>query len=283
MPTAKEFAYAVEDLALTITGYQNGKSGQKGLCDCIGLIMGAMASLGHGSYPMHSTNYFARYQMSGLRTLKNGETLQVGQLLYKHNEDQSDLNDRYKAGGRYYVNGDLRNYYHIGVITDLNPLEITHCTQSGNISGIKRDSSTKGWTLVGELMGVDYELANYDEGWREPVVSRTAYVDVPPGTTTANMRKRPDIESEFIKRVPAGVAVDVFEEADGWAKIADPDGVKGYMMTKFLHFLEYATDDTSEPPDVSNEAASDGANEVTITISKEAARALVKALAEVVF
>ena len=43
MPTAKEFANEVQELALTITGYQTGKSGQNGLCDCIGLIMGAMA------------------------------------------------------------------------------------------------------------------------------------------------------------------------------------------------------------------------------------------------
>ena len=45
MPTAKEFAYEVEDIALTVTGYQTGKSGQNGLCDCIGLIMGAVNRL----------------------------------------------------------------------------------------------------------------------------------------------------------------------------------------------------------------------------------------------
>ena len=39
MPSNKEFAQEVEALALTVTGYQEGKSGQNGLCDCIGLIM----------------------------------------------------------------------------------------------------------------------------------------------------------------------------------------------------------------------------------------------------
>ena len=97
MPTSKEFAREVEALALTVTGYQTGKSGQNGLCDCVGLIMGAMTTLGRGSYPMHSTNYFARYQMDSLRVLSGAELLSVGQLVYKANNDQNDLNDRYKA------------------------------------------------------------------------------------------------------------------------------------------------------------------------------------------
>ena len=158
MPTAKEFASEVDELALTITGYQNGKSGQNGLCDCIGLVMGAMTRLGRGSYPMHSTNYFARYQMDSLRILSPAEKLAIGQLVYKADDNQSDLNDRYKAGGRYYTAGNMLNYYHVGVVTGTTPLEITHCTSSGNISGTKRDSSTKGWTHVGEMRGVDYRL-----------------------------------------------------------------------------------------------------------------------------
>lgn len=253
MPTAKEFANEVQEMALTITGYHTGKSGQNGLCDCIGLIMGAMANLGRGSYPMHSTNYFARYQMDGLRTLKSGETLQIGQLLYKHNDDQSDLNDRYKPGGRYHVNGDLRNYYHVGVVTDLSPLEITHCTQSGNISGIKRDSSTKGWTLVGELRGVDYAL-NYVDYEEEPTMSKTAFVTVEKGSTV-NLRKRPDISAPLIKRINKGTVLDVLEQADGWAKVVDPDGEKGYVMTQFLKFMKYESVDDPVPAEDAPQAA----------------------------
>lgn len=246
MPSAKEFAYEVEDIALTVTGYHEGKSGQNGLCDCIGLIMGAMTNLGRGSYPMHSTNYFARYQTNNLRTIKSGETLQVGQILYKANNDQSDLNDRYKPGGRYYVNSDLNNYYHVGVITSLSPLEITHCTQDGSISGIKRDSSTKGWTHVGEVNGVDYATDIPVGDKEEATMSKTAYITVPEGTRTANMRQRPNKSAPLVKRVTAGTVVDVLEQADGWAKIADPDGERGYMMVDFLKFLEYADVDDSE-------------------------------------
>lgn len=276
MPTAKEFAYEIEDIALTVTGYQTGKSGQNGLCDCIGLIMGAMARLGRGSYPMHSTNYFARYQTNNLRVLKSGETLQTGQILYKANSDQDDLNDRYKAGGRYYT-GDLLNYYHVGVITSLNPLEITHCTQSGSISGIKRDSTTKGWTHVGEVKGVDYAADIPVGDKEEATMSKTAYITVPEGTRTANMRQRPNKSAPLVKRVSAGTVVDVLDQADGWAKISDPDGDRGYMMVEFLKFLEYA--DVEGPEDVEdaqqNPPAAD--DEVTLTLPRSAAEALYNA------
>lgn len=274
MPTAKEFTYEVEDIALTVTGYQEGKSGQNGLCDCIGLVIGAMSK----SYPMHSTNYFARYQMDNLRVLKSGETLQVGQLLYKATSDQSDLNDRYKPGGRYHTPKDMLDYYHVGVITDLNPLEITHCTSGGGVNGIKRDSSTKGWTHVGELKGVDYVADTNVGNNEEATMSKTAYVSVPAGTTTANLRKRPDKSAPLIKRIMKGTVVDVLEQADGWAKIVDPEGDKGYMMAEFLKALENADAESGEGDRQTAEdlqqSEETSADEVTLTLPKNAAKAL---------
>lgn len=238
MPTAKEFAREVDELALTITGYQNGKSGQNGLCDCIGLIMGAMTRLGRGSYPMHSTNYFARYQMDSLRMLSAAEKLAVGQLVYKANNDQDDLNDRYKAGGRYYISGNMLNYYHVGVVTSVSPLEITHCTSSGNISGIKRDSSTKGWTHVGEMRGVDYAIGYGKE--EAPTMSKTAFVVSDDGNRVRLRSAPTDTTYNTITKVNPGTVVDVPEQAGEWATVITPDGQRGYMMTQFLKFLEYA-------------------------------------------
>lgn len=251
MPTAKEFAREVEALALTVTGYQTGKSGQNGLCDCIGLIMGAMANMGRGSYPMHSTNYFARYEMDSLRMLSSAERLSIGQVVYKARDDQSDLNDRYKAGGRYST-GDLLDYYHVGVVTDTDPLEITHCTQDGSISGIKRDSSAKNWTHVGELRGVNYAETAPEEG---NTMSQTAYVTATNGLPV-RMRKAPGTDSDTIAKLPIGTVVEVVEvgNADGeaWATIIDPDGRRGYMMEKFLLYLENANEDELRPPDGAN-------------------------------
>ena len=279
MPTAKEFAREVEALALTVTGYQEGKSGQNGLCDCIGLIIGAMTRLGHGSYPIHSTNYFARYQMDSLRILSPAEKLAIGQLVYKADDDQSDLNDRYKLGGRYYT-GDRLDYYHVGVVTDVNPLEITHCTQSGTISGIKRDSSTKGWTHVGEVKGVDYAADINVGSNEEEIMSKTAYVTSPDGKAV-RLRKTPTTEGEYntIAKVNTATVVDVPEQAGEWATVVTPDGKRGYMMTKYLKFLEYADElpapDGSEMPEEQEEAV------VTLTLPESAARAIYDALSEV--
>lgn len=290
MPTAKDFASEVDELAQTITGYQIGKSGQNGLCDCIGLVMGAMARLGRDSYPMHSTNYFARYQMDGLRILSPDERLAVGRLVYKANKDQSDLDDRYKPGGRYHVESiGLVNFYHVGVVTAENPLEITHCTQSGNIRGIKRDSSTKGWTHVGEMRGVDYGLRdNYTQ--EDYAMSKTAYVVSPDGKAV-RLRKTPAVDGGYntIAKVSTGTVLDVPEQAGEWATVVTPDGQRGYMMTKFLKFLEYA-DDELELPDGSNmpeeitpEPKTDGDMfVVNLTLPKSAALELYRALMKAV-
>ena len=287
MPTAKEFSNEVEALALTITGYQNGKSGQNGLCDCIGLVMGAMARLGRGSYPMHSTNYFTRYQMNGLRTI-GGEDLQVGQLVYKARSDTSQLNARYQPGGRYYT-GDMLDYYHVGVVTGISPLEITHCTSYNAISGIVRDSSTKGWTHVGELMSVDYGTNFAQDNHvltneEATLMSKTAYVSVPAGTSTANLRSRPNKKSDRIARVAVGTVVDVLEEADGWAQIKTPDGNIGYMMVEFLK--PFGSDEEEPAQNETQEAeqtVETVLDEVTITLPRAAVSALFKALSEVAF
>ena len=235
MPTSKELAREVEALALTVTGYETGKSGQNGLCDCIGLVMGAMTNLGRGSYPMHSTNYFARYQMDSLRILSDAELLSAGQLVYKANNDQSDLNDRYKQGGRYYT-GDLLNYYHVGVVTDVNPLEITHCTSIGGISGIKRDSTIKGWTHVGEVRGVDYARSTGTQ-IEEAKNMAQAVVSASNGKPV-RMRKMPGTDAPTLAKLDVGTVVDVVEQAGEWSTIIAPNGTRGYMMSSFLALAE---------------------------------------------
>ena len=283
MPTAKEFAREVDELAQTITGYKIRKTGQNGLCDCIGLVMGAMTRLGRGSCPMHSTNYFARYQMDGLRILSSAEKLSVGQLVYKANDDQSDLDDRYKPGGRYYVESiGLVNFYHVGVVTAENPLEITHCTQSGSISGIKRDSSTKGWTHVGEMRGVDYS-AHYTEQKEETYMLKAT-------VTAANgdpvrMRKAPGTDAVTLVKLPVGTPVEVPENAGEWATIVAPDGKRGYMMTKFLTFDDEVSvhDGADMPEEIAPEPETDGDMfAVNLTLPKSAALELYRALMKAV-
>lgn len=257
MITRKDFAREVEAIALTVTGYQSGKSGQNGLCDCIGLIMGAMARLGHSAYPMHSTNYFARYQMDNLRELGSADKLQIGQVLYKARSDGAELNDRYKPGGRYCT-GDMLDYYHVGVVTDIAPLEITHCTQSGSISGIKRDTTAKGWTHAGDLRGVE-ACTSPEKDEVETMASARVVSD---NGKPVRMRKAPGTDAETITKVAVGTMADVLEQAEGWATIRLSDGQRGYMMTQYLAMQGDAV----------------SSDTVTITIPRDAAAALLDAL-----
>lgn len=257
MPVGEEFASEVEALALTITGYQEGKSGQNGLCDCIGLIMGAMARLGRGSYPIHSTNYFARYQSGQLASLADAQQLQVGQIVYKSTQDTADLNARYQPGGRYYT-GDMLDYYHVGVVTAVSPLEITHCTQTGSVNGIKRDSTIKGWDWFGAVDGVEYDDYTQEEG---TTMQYQAVVHAADGSTV-NLRPSPSTSKPYIARVPVGATVTVNESAQGWAQV-EWDGKTGYMMSRFLT--------AAEPSEGDGET-------VMLTLPRSAAQALLDAL-----
>lgn len=244
MPTGKDLARQVDELAAEITGYRDGKSGENGLCDCIGLVMGAMKTIARVAYPMHSTNYFARKQMSTLHPLTMAEQLQMGMLVYKARSDTSQLNDRYQYGGRYYT-GDMLDYYHVGVVTGLLPLEITHCTSTKSANGIVRDTTANGWTHYGKLMGVDYGDTEDNR------MVYTAYVSATQGRTV-NLRKRPDIAAKVVERVALGKVVEVKEEAEDWAQVETQSGNTGYMMVKFLTRIGDGTETIENVPE-SNE------------------------------
>lgn len=247
MPTGKELAQAVYELATTIVSYETGKSGQNGRCDCVGLIMGAMNTLERVNYPIHSSNYFARLQMQYMREMDKS-ALEEGMLVYKARKDKGELNDRYKEGGRYYT-GDLLDYYHVGAVTGVDPLEITHCTSSATVNGIVRDKSTKGWTHYGAMLKVDYNSKEEKQMLYEAKVTAAQ-------GSTVNLRKRPDSTAAVIDRVKLGAVVQVNEEAEGWAQVVTPNGDIGYMMTKFLRKIEdgnatESTEDAQKQPSLS--------------------------------
>ena len=233
MPSNKEFAQEVEALALTVTGYQEGKSGQNGLCDCIGLIMGAMARLGRGSYPIHSTNYFARYQTDNLAPLIMSSQLRLGDIVYRATDDTADLNERYQPGGRYYT-GDMMDYYHVGVVTAVNPLEITHCTVNKTANGIVRDQNIKNWDWRGMVRGVDY--GNETDQEEKPVGLKAIVIS--PDRNPVKLRPNPGTNKPYIAKVPHGTTVTINEGTAEWSQVALPDGKIGYMMTQFLMPIE---------------------------------------------
>lgn len=248
-----DFLINVKTIADSEPVYRTGGSGNDGTCDCVGLIIGALKK----KYDLHSSNYFARFQMRSLDALADESQLHPGSIVYKSRRDTGELNARYQAGGRYYT-GDLLDYYHVGVVTSIDPLVITHCTSSGDVDGITRDTSIRAWSHFGDLLDVDYsqEEAVQMAQYRAAVTASSG--------STVRMRKRPDGSAPEVAKVPIGQTAVVLESADGWAKISW-NGTTGYMMAKFLRTLEPETVQT------------DGES-VTITITKDAAMAFFEAL-----
>ncbi|MDD6041946.1 MAG: SH3 domain-containing protein [Clostridia bacterium] len=265
--TGKAFADGVADIAETAPTYRTGGTGMDGTCDCIGLVMGAMYALGHSEYPMHSSNYFARCEVDNLQRVDAMEDeLKPGMLLFKARSDGNpryDLHMRYRQGGRYFT-GDLLDYYHVGVVTGVNPLEITHCTSTGQTDGIARDGTLDSWTHAGMVRGLDYRE---DDGGEAEEAVETAIVTAQSGSTV-NLRERPGEKAGLLMRVPIGRRVAVLERASGWAHV-QVDGTTGYMMEAFL-----SSGDASD-------AAGKDADMVTLHLPREAAMALYEAFTKV--
>lgn len=228
MVQAKEVLAQVLEIEAEQPVYRTGGTGKDGTCDCIGAVMGAMYRLGCAAYPLHSSNYFARYQTEELCEITDPAALKPGQVVYKAKDDPSGLHERYLPGGAYCT-GDTRDYYHAGVVVSASPLIIVHCTSSGNVNGFTRNERIGQWRFAGNVKGVSYE--------KTEASIKTAVVTVASGTT-ANLRIRPDLKSRRVAKVPAQTAVTVLEQADGWAKIITPQGEHGYMMTQFLKAAE---------------------------------------------
>lgn len=92
-----------------------------------------------------------------------------------------------------------------------------------------------------------------------------------------NMRKSPGIKSQLMMRVPIGAGVRVIEtgqndEGEEWSLI-EYGHYTGYMMSQYLK--RSADDEEAE------ERPSGTADEVTVTIPKTAAEAILRALVEV--
>lgn len=257
-----EFVNRVLEIAASNPTYRTGGDGSDGTCDCIGLIMGALGE----EFPMHSTNYFARFELAiEPQPITDEEELQLGDLVFKARSADNPkygLHERYKPGGRYFIN-DLLDYYHVGVVTGINPMVITHCTQTNNVNGIAKDSTLVGWTHVGIVDDLEYE----DQWDDAPAPVHDIAIVYSEDGNPVRMRKAPTTASETIVKVPKGAQVEVTESADGWSTILW-NGKRGYMMTDFLRVIGM----TPVEPEA---APADG---YTITLSASAAAELLSAL-----
>lgn len=215
------FIAQVEAIAQASPVYRLGGDGSDGTCDCIGLVIGAIRRAGGSWTGTHGSNYAARYEMRELLPVTDAGELNLGEAVYKA---RTPGQAGYALPERYKNDPDQRDYYHVGVVTAVEPLEITHCTGPG----IVRDTKLGKWTYRGRLKKVDYDGTSQEVG----TMVQTATVVADSGSTV-KMRSKPSTSDGLYWEVPVGASVQMVEISNGWAKVRYSDKT-GYMMAKFL-------------------------------------------------
>ena len=254
--TLERFLEKVEEIAQSNPSYKEGRDGSDGTCDCIGLIIGAIRRAGGSWTGIHGSNYAARYEMRELLPVMDAGELNLGEVVYKARmpgQTGYDLPERYGA------DPDNRDYYHIGVVTAVEPLEITHCTGPG----IVRDTKLGKWTYRGRLKKVDYDGT---EGMETMVQTATVVAD---SGDDVKMRSTPSKTDGLYYKVPVGATVQVASVDGEWAKVRYQDRT-GYMMVEYLEM------DVQEPPTSGSSSGSTGGE--LITVQRAALQAVYEAL-----
>ena len=251
---AKEFVQNAVKLADTITEYKSGMRGQNGQCDCIGLVIGALEMGGVKWDGTHGTNYAVRNEMRWCSPLEDSAMLREGMVVYKSRGPSDNgyaLPDKYKKGS------DLNDYHHVGIVTGVEPLRITHCTSPGPIVV---DKSAKAWKWYGELEKVA-PIGEEDDGMADAWENK--YVR----GGTLNLRKGPGTRYDRVCGIPDGASVLARMYNDTWseARYTDDKMVthEGYVLSEYL-------------TDAAPEAEQKGT--VTLELPVETAKALLKAL-----
>lgn len=226
--TKKNFLEKVEEIAQSNPAYKEGHDGSDGTCDCIGLIIGAIRRAGGSWTGIHGSNYAARYEMRELLPVTDAVELNLGDLVYKA---RTPGQTGYALPERYQTDPDKRDYYHVGVVTAVSPLEITHCTTPG----MARDTKLGKWSYRGRLKTVDYEETEA----MEPM-AQTAKVTAASGSTV-KLRSEPSKNSKLYWEIPVGATVTTGEQRNGWTAVTY-GGQSGWMMTEFLEGKAVASD-----------------------------------------
>lgn len=249
------FLSAVEAIAAEKPAYQLGHDGSDGKCDCIGLIIGSIRRAGGTWTGTHGSNYAARNEVEYLLPIDAADDLTVGEAVFKA---AMPGGPNYNLPSRYDSGPDRRDYYHVGVVTSVTPLEITHCTGPG----IVRDTKLGKWTHRGWLRKVS------QEGGSMPGTNTTTATVTATSGSNVNLRASASTSAALVERVPVGAAVTVLEYGDAWCRVAY-DGQAGWMMRRYLLLPSDTGTETDAPADT-----------VRIQLPRAIAEQLLQALSE---
>ena len=240
--TIQKYVSKCEEVLDAKPAYEKGKSSLTE-CDCIGMSKYAFRE-NNVPFSTTGTNFSARQQVDNFRKLKSVSDLNVGDVVFKAREQgeagwELDKYPKYMPGGKYY-NGDLRDYYHIGTVKSVYPLQIIHMTSPT----AKTDTTISKWGFVGNwkkeyISDASPDIPTPDPEPAEDPVYMVVFAE---NGKPVNMRTKPSLKAALIDKVPVGSVVEKLKEDEsGWAYIKWKNKT-GWMIDVFL-VDEYADDD----------------------------------------
>ena len=207
--------------------YESPGTNDKNGIDCSGMFVKMYRDQGAKIY--HGSNTIFREYCSETGKITSAKDLQVGMAVFKCKPwTEAD------KGNKWYGT-EPGNLSHIGFVTSVNPLEITHCTSPV----AKTDSSIGKWAYWGKLKDVDYGTdpgpsPSPDPGPSpEPDPRRNMYTYAENGKPI-NLRVKASTKANLVDKVTVGQAVTWLKDnGAGWAYV-QWGWKKGWMMDCYL-------------------------------------------------
>ena len=220
---------------------------RSGCVDCSGAFVYAYKL--HGLSIAHGSNAIARNYVERLEPIADAIPGMAAFKARVPGQAGYDLPDKYRTSG------DLRDFYHIGLVDETGKYVLN---AKSTQAGFSRDPISK-WSVVGRLKAVNYNNEEKGGDHMQMVVSC-------PAGETVRLRNSPSSGGAVVMKIKAGTIVSAEDVGNKDWLLVRYDGKSGYMMRKFL--AECRSDDE---PDTSERT-------VTITLPESAAQALRDAL-----
>lgn len=247
------FLQMIQKIKSLNPAYKQPGDGSGGVCDCIGLIIGAVRRMGLKWTGIHGSNYAARREAVNLKYISSVSQLELGDMVLKgvgpdgkgkkpcNNgtfTHKYELPSRYKKGNSYY-NGDLNDYYHAGVVTSVNPLNITHMTSPRmKVDTSLNQNTNSPWNYHAKVKPIVSAANKTPAPVTTPLPSTGAKaVVVSSNGKPVKMRQYPSTSCNTWENLNVGTEVLIVEPGEKWAKINGGRREGWYMMAEFLDIV----------------------------------------------
>lgn len=207
-----------------------GSNNSNGI-DCSGAFVYAYQQFGERIY--HGSNRIIREYCRDVQTVTSLAQLVPGMAIFKSRTNLSNMKAEYKPGGRYYDPALPYDYYHVGLVASVYPLEIINATAP--VARI--DNRLPLWCCAGYLTQVDYDqpaLCTCPCPCGGPEAAPVPATVIAPSGNTVNLRAQPSKDAVILVRVPLGAMVSTWPADDpAWRRVRY-QSTEGFMMSEFL-------------------------------------------------